>query len=88
MVKIGDIIGGYRLVAELGGGGFATVYKGEHVFFEDKPVVAIKVLHPHLVSQEQQTQFIREAKLLKNSSMLTSCRFSMLAYTNIPSTWW
>ncbi len=65
MVKIGDIIGGYRLVAELGGGGFATVYKGEHLFFEDKPVVAIKVLHPHLISQEQQTQFIREAQLLK-----------------------
>jgi len=61
MAKIDDIIGGYRLIAEIGRGGFASVFTGKHIIFHDKPIVAIKVLHTRLASLEQQELLIQEA---------------------------
>src|SRR5713101_4025030 len=62
---IGKQLGNYRLVAELNSGSYGSVYQGKHLIFEDDPVVAIKVLHAHLGSSQERTQFIQEAQLLK-----------------------
>jgi len=62
---IGKQIGSYRIEAEINSGSFGSVYKGKHIVFDDDPVVAIKILHNHLNSQEEQRQFFREAQLLK-----------------------
>src|ERR1700730_3891435 len=62
---IGKQIGNYRILAEINSGSFGSVYQGKHVIFEDDPIVAIKLLHTALRSQQEQTEFIREAKVLK-----------------------
>lgn len=67
MAKVGDIIGGYRLIAEIGSGGFASVFTGKHIIFRDKPIVAIKVLHTRFTSLDQQEliqEALQEAQLL------------------------
>jgi serine/threonine protein kinase len=45
---IGKHIGNYRIVAELGSGGFADVYKGQHLIFANDPPVALKLLYARL----------------------------------------
>jgi len=60
---IGKSIGNYRITAELGSGGFADVYLGQHIIFADKPPVAIKLLYARLKLKERE-QFIQEAQLL------------------------
>ena len=60
---IGKSIGNYRVVAFIGSGGFGSVYQGEHAILRER-VVAIKILHTHLSSQEQRTNFLQEARLL------------------------
>ena len=61
--SIGKQIGNYRITAELGSGGFADVYKGQHIIFADKPAVAIKLLYARLKLKERE-QFIQEAQFL------------------------
>ncbi|MEO6890213.1 MAG: protein kinase, partial [Ktedonobacteraceae bacterium] len=61
----GRQIGNYCIVAELASGGFGSVYRGRHVIFTERPVVAIKLLHTHLVSEREHQQFIQEARLLE-----------------------
>lgn len=65
MVKINDQIGNYVITGEINSGGFGSVYKARHIVFDDDPPVAIKVLHPHLVTLQQHQQFFLEARLLK-----------------------
>ena len=60
---VGKCIGNYRIVALIGSGGFGSVYQGEHAILNER-IVAIKVLHTHLSSQEQRTNFLQEARLL------------------------
>lgn len=62
---IGRQLGSYRLVAKIDSGFYGSVYKGQHLIFEDEPIVAIKVLYAQLASSEESDQFIREARLLK-----------------------
>src|SRR5437588_8450217 len=62
---IGKQIGNYHILAEINSGSFGSVYQGRHVVFEDDPVVAIKLLHSTLRSQQEQTEFIKEAQVLK-----------------------
>jgi ATP-dependent Clp endopeptidase proteolytic subunit ClpP len=62
---IGKQIGNYHIVAELASGSFGRVFKGKHIIFTDEPDVAIKLLHVHIVSQQDRDQFIQEARLLK-----------------------
>ncbi|MEU8800605.1 protein kinase [Spirillospora sp. NPDC048819] len=58
-----DSVGPYRLEHRLGIGGQGTVYVGATSTGEP---VAVKLLHPHLVSNEQaRTRFVREMQIAK-----------------------
>jgi serine/threonine protein kinase len=57
----GKTLGKYRLIEQLGRGGFASVYKAYQARLDR--YVAVKVLHPHLVEGEDfLARFEREAK--------------------------
>ncbi len=58
---IGTMVGRFRLVRKLGGGGMGTIYLGEHASIGSK--VAVKFLHEHLASNEALVQrFLAEAR--------------------------
>ncbi|HLL01458.1 MAG TPA: protein kinase [Myxococcaceae bacterium] len=58
---IGLVVGSFRLVRKLGGGGMGTVYLGEHTLIGSK--VAVKFLHDHFASNEALVQrFLAEAR--------------------------
>src|SRR6185312_8925090 len=58
---IGLVVGSFRLVRKLGGGGMGTVYMGEHTLIGSK--VAVKFLHEHFASNEALVQrFLAEAR--------------------------
>lgn len=59
--RTGQQLGNYRLIRLLGQGGFADVYLGEHIHL--KSHAALKILHISL-SDEEQTAFLKEAKML------------------------
>ncbi len=62
---IGESIGQYRLVEQLGQGGMATVFKGYHARLER--YVAIKALHPAFTEDANfLARFNREAKVVAN----------------------
>jgi serine/threonine-protein kinase len=61
MTLVGQHIGRYRILEELGSGGMSVVYKGLDTVLDRE--VAVKVLHPHLASrQESRQRLAREAK--------------------------
>ena len=58
---LGQQIGRYRLVEELGRGGMATVYRAEDTTLGR--AVAVKVLHTYFVDDpEMKQRFLREAR--------------------------
>ncbi len=58
---LGTVVGSFRLVRRLGGGGMGTVYLGEHVLIGSK--AAVKFLHENLASNEALVQrFLAEAR--------------------------
>lgn len=60
---IGETVGAYRIVAQLGQGGMATVYKAYHAALDR--YVAIKVLHPAFLEDDNfLARFQREARLV------------------------
>jgi predicted ATPase/DNA-binding CsgD family transcriptional regulator len=59
--RLGQQFGNYRLVSLLGQGGYAEVYLGRHVRFNQQ--AAIKVLHAHLSGQEAE-HFQQEAETI------------------------
>src|SRR5215510_8938460 len=60
---IGENVGPYRIIARLGQGGMATVYRAYHANLDR--YVAIKVLHPALKEDNQfQARFQREAQIV------------------------
>jgi len=59
--RTGQQLGNYRLVAQLGTGGYAEVYLGQHVRFNQQ--AAIKVLHTYLTDQEAE-HFQHEAETI------------------------
>src|SRR5579884_3898734 len=56
----GRQIGHYRILRELGAGGFATVYLAEHIYIEK--LAAIKMLHVAMEPQSHQ-KFQKEARI-------------------------
>ncbi len=57
-----SLVGRYRLVSLLGAGGMGSVYKAHDKAMSER-VIAVKVLAPHLVSDEKQVQrFEQEAR--------------------------
>ena len=61
MPSTGEIIGNYRIVRRIGGGGMGDVYLGEHVHMGRS--AAVKVLLPELSTQEQAVaRFFDEAR--------------------------
>src|SRR5260370_28106427 len=59
--RLGQQLGNYRLVSLLGQGGYAEVYLGQHVRFNQQ--AAIKVLHAHLSGVEAE-HFQQEAETI------------------------
>src|SRR5215469_10081540 len=59
--RTGQQLGNYRLIALLGQGGYAEVYLGQHVRFNQQ--AAIKVLHAHLTGSEAE-HFQQEAETI------------------------
>lgn len=59
-LRIGHVLGNYRLVRKLGEGGVGTVYEGEHVRLGRR--MALKVLHPETASAEVIVRFYNEAR--------------------------
>jgi hypothetical protein len=61
---VGQVIGNYRLVQEIGRGGMGVVYRGEHIYSGN--TVAIKVIHP---SYHEIPGFIERFKLEAKAMM-------------------
>ncbi|MCB9638289.1 MAG: protein kinase [Myxococcales bacterium] len=60
---IDRIIGKYRLREKIGGGGFGSVYRAEHIDLANP--FAVKILHPHFAGNPLMVErFKREARLL------------------------
>ncbi|MBA2320259.1 MAG: serine/threonine protein kinase, partial [Deltaproteobacteria bacterium] len=57
----GDLLGPFRLLERIGAGGMATVYRAAH---PSGAIVAVKVLNPATVAQEDVRRFTREYQLL------------------------
>lgn len=61
--NVGESVGPYRIIEQLGQGGMATVYKAYHAALDR--YVAIKVLHPAFnEDQSFETRFQREARVV------------------------
>jgi len=62
---IGSVIEKYEVLEKIGEGGMATVYRGRHTTLDR--TVAIKVMHPHLLSSEKNRErFRREARAIES----------------------
>jgi len=64
MINAQNLIGKYRIVAELSSGSFGRVYRGEDTSRNNAPV-AVKLLHAaHVSSQQERNGFLQEARFL------------------------
>ncbi len=64
-VQVGQQIGNYRLLRQLGKGGFAEVYLGEHLYLQR--FVAVKVLLLSLAGDDQESKnFLKEAQVMES----------------------
>jgi serine/threonine-protein kinase len=59
-LRLGHVLGSYRLIRKLGEGGVGSVYEGEHVRLGRK--MALKVLHGDVASAEVIARFFNEAR--------------------------
>jgi tRNA A-37 threonylcarbamoyl transferase component Bud32 len=64
-LTVGENVGPYRIIEQLGQGGMATVYKAYHAALDR--YVAIKVMHPAFLEDKNfHARFQREARLVAN----------------------
>src|SRR5579859_3950508 len=61
----GKQIGNYQIISRIAGGAFGSVYLARHAIFAKRPLVAIKLLHAHLNTQEERDRFLQEAQWLE-----------------------
>lgn len=61
---IGQRIGNYLVLAPLGAGTYGAVYQARHYYLQER-LVAIKILHLHLITPSEQEQFLQEATILE-----------------------
>ena len=61
---IGQQFGSYSIIEAINSGTFGSVFKARHAYLKNRPIVAVKILHFHLASQEERERFIGEAQLL------------------------
>jgi serine/threonine protein kinase len=83
--RIGLQLGNYRLVRELGHGGFGVVYLGEPVHL--KTQAAIKVLHQVQLPSNEEEKFRKEASTiakLKHPRIIRVLDYDIQESTNIP----
>ena len=81
----GKQLGSYRLIRQLGNGGFAVVYLGEHILL--KTQAAIKVLHQIQLSSEEEEKFRNEARTiakLKHRNIIQVLDYGIQESTNTP----
>ncbi|MBV9229078.1 MAG: serine/threonine protein kinase, partial [Chloroflexi bacterium] len=74
---VGQQLGNYRLIRQLGEGGFAEVYLGEHVYL--KTYAAVKVLQARLASDKHEA-FLSEARAiarLKHANIVRVLEFGV-----------
>ena len=82
---IGQQLGNYRLIDQLGTGGFAVVYLGEHVHL--KTLAAIKVLHQVQLSSDEEKKFRKEARTiaeLKHQNIVRILDYGIQESTSTP----
>src|SRR5579885_675991 len=60
--RVKQRLGQYRLLEQLGQGGFSEVYLGEHIYL--KTQAAIKVLQARLSNTADMEGFVREAQIV------------------------
>jgi serine/threonine-protein kinase len=61
-VNVGDSVGSYKIVSQIGEGGMGSVYLAEHTLIGSH--AAVKVLHSHLSHKEDQVnRFFNEARV-------------------------
>ncbi|MBW2463104.1 MAG: protein kinase [Deltaproteobacteria bacterium] len=64
MLRVGDELGRYEIIAHLKSGGMATLYLGRRRIPPDNRIFAIKVVHPHFLDDEDLVaMFEDEARL-------------------------
>ena len=61
--RLGQIVGEYRLLRWLGGGGFGNVYQAEHL--HNHTQVAIKILETRLTQPDDWRAFLNEARVFR-----------------------
>ena len=77
----GQLLGKFRLIQQLGSGGYARVYKAEHIHL--KTQVAIKIREAQVITQEDQDNFKSEAQLLaslKHPNIVQVTDFDVIDY--------
>jgi len=63
-LQTGQMVGQYRIVKEIGSGGFAKVYKAIDTEQKDLPFVALKVAYAKSSKGQDEKRFIHECKIL------------------------